>query len=91
VRPSCELYVPGSQILHVVIPTACAYPLLQEHDACDALPDADTAFAWHGTHDELPTVCAYVWFGHSAHAALPGCALNDPAKHAEHTPPSGPV
>ena len=32
-----------------------------------------------------------VLFGHSSHAALPVCALNDPGKHAEHTPPSGPV
>ena len=32
-----------------------------------------------------------VLFGHSSHAALPVCALNDPGKHAEHAPPSGPV
>ena len=32
-----------------------------------------------------------VLFGHSSHAALPVCVLNDPAKHAEQTPPSGPV
>jgi hypothetical protein len=32
-----------------------------------------------------------VLFAHGEHVALPDDTLNVPAKHAEHTPPSGPV
>ena len=85
VRPSWLFHVPGSQILHVDTPAACAYPLLQEQDACDELPDTDTAFAWHGTHDEFrPVATEYVSAAQLVHRAEPFVDLKVPAGHAVH-------
>ena len=39
----------------------------------------------------LPTTPVNVLFAHSVHSAPPICALNVPATHARHGPPSGPV
>ena len=84
-RPSWLFHVPGSQILHVDTPAACAYPVLQLQDACDELPDADTAFAWHGTHDEFrPVATEYVSAAQLVHKAEPLLGLNVPARHAAH-------
>ena len=50
------------------MPVACASPLLHQQYACETLPAADSAFAWHGTHDAAPAP-ENVLRGHITHAA----------------------
>jgi hypothetical protein len=63
-------------------------------NACETLPAADVAFAWHAWHVVAvvaPAAVEYVPAPQSVHPALPAIILYFPATQAAHGPPSAPV
>lgn len=91
---ACELAV----VLYVLCahgaqaePAGPVYAALQTHRVCVELPEGETAFVGHGVQAVAPNVVEYVLAPQVVHVAEPVVVLYVPARHAEQTPPSGPV
>ena len=72
-------------------PAGPLYPALQTHTVCAELPAGETALAGHGVQAVVPNVAEYVLAPQLVHVAEPVVVLYVPARHAEQTPPAGPV
>jgi hypothetical protein len=72
-EPVTFLYWPAAHAEHCP-PFGPVYPASQVQLVSDPLPAADTAFAWHGSHDDaslLPVAPENVLIGQGMHALAP--------------------
>lgn len=86
-------YLPGGHASHSP-PSEPMKPALQTQKSTVGDPGPDDVSSGHATHvsdDIAPVASEYVSLGHSSHAPGPLSALYDPARHASHSPPFGPV
>jgi hypothetical protein len=86
--PLAPLNLPAAHCTHR--PSTSSNPGSHRQSATTALPAAAVELPWHATQAADAVPLEYVSAAHVSHAALPLAALNVPAAHATHGPPSSP-
>ena len=91
--PVPALNLPAIQSTHAP-PSGPVEPALHTHAVAVVLAAGEaelSGHAWHVASSVAPAVSEYLPASQSVHSSLPVPALNLPATHSTHAPPSGPV